>query len=78
MRPIPSDPEEAVLAAKTADEIASAAASRLTDLEARVLAEWIEGLSYDGLSARIGRQAKAIDSAIQRVRQKLRPLLAAR
>jgi RNA polymerase sporulation-specific sigma factor len=69
------DPEEAVLAAETVGEIASAAASRLTDLEARVLAGWLEGLSYGELSARIGRQTKAIDNAIQRVRRKLRPLL---
>ena len=64
-------PEEQVLARETEKELISASAERLSDLEARILSLYLDGLSYQEMAAVTGRDAKAVDNAVQRIRKKL-------
>lgn len=71
---ISRSPEEQVLARETEKELISASAERLSDLEARILSLYLDGLSYQEMAAETGRDTKAIDNAVQRIRKKLAPL----
>ena len=71
---ISRSPEEQVLARETEKELISAAAERLSDLEARILSLYLDGLSYQEMAAETGRDTKAIDNAVQRIRKKLATL----
>ena len=71
---ISRSPEEQVLARETEKELISASAERLSDLEARILSLYLDGLSYQEMAAETGRDTKAIDNAVQRIRKKLATL----
>ena len=64
-------PEEQVLARETEKEFISAYSRRLSKLEASVLDLYLEGLSYSEMAAELGRDEKAVDNAVQRIRKKL-------
>ena len=68
---IQRSPEEQVLARETETELLSASEKRLSPLEARVLSLYLGGLSYQEMAAETGRDPKAIDNAVQRIRKKL-------
>lgn len=67
-------PEEQVLARETEKEFISAYSRRLSKLEAQVLSLFLEGLSYQEMAAALGRDTKAVDNAVQRIRKKLASL----
>jgi len=50
----------------------------LSPLEADVLRRFVAGASYETIAAEVGRHTKAVDNALQRVKRKLAPELAAR
>ena len=68
---IQRSPEEQVLARETETELLSASEKRLSALESRVLSLYLSGLSYQEMAAETGRDPKAIDNAVQRIRKKL-------
>ncbi len=70
-RLIQRSPEEQVLARETESELLSASARRLSGFEARILSLYLDGLSYQEMAAATGRDAKAVDNAVQRLRKKL-------
>ena len=43
----------------------------LSPLEKRVLALYLEGLSYEEIAVRCGKPVKSVDSALQRIKRKL-------
>lgn len=47
---------------------------QLSDLERRVLREYLQGYDYLQIAVRLGKPAKSIDNALQRIRQKIRVL----
>ena len=53
-------------------------ASALSDLEARVLALYLDGYSYEQVGERIGCDCKTVDNALQRVKRKVGAHLATR
>lgn len=43
----------------------------LTELEARVLARYLQGLSYAEIAEEVQRSTKSVDNAVQRIRRKI-------
>ncbi len=64
-------PEELVLARESKEELYSAFLQCLSKLEVKVLDLYLEGLSYREIADRLGKSAKSIDNAVQRIRHKL-------
>ena len=64
-------PEDMVLARESKEEIYGVFAQCLSRFEAKVLELYLEGLSYREIAARVGKDEKAIDNAVQRIRRKL-------
>ncbi|MCC8358192.1 MAG: sigma-70 family RNA polymerase sigma factor, partial [Oscillospiraceae bacterium] len=67
-------PEEQVLARETEKELISAYSKCLSKFEAQILDLYLDGLSYEEMAALSGRDTKAVDNAIQRIRRKLAKL----
>ena len=67
-------PEEQVLARETEKEFISAYSRCLSKFENQILHLYLEGLSYQEMAAATGRELKAVDNAVQRIRRKLAKL----
>ena len=67
-------PEEQVLARESEKEFISAYSRCLSKLEAKILRLYLDGLSYHEMAGILGRDTKAIDNAVQRIRRKLAKL----
>ena len=67
-------PEEQVLARETEKEFLSTYLRCLSKLEAEILRLYLDGLSYEEMAAAAGRDVKAVDNAVQRIRRKLAKL----
>lgn len=65
------NPEDMVLARERTEELYAELAQCLSRLEKQVLALYLEGLSYREIASRLGKEEKAIDNAVQRIRRKL-------
>ncbi len=70
-----SNPEAIVIDRENADGIEYTINKALSKLELQVLLEYLSGGSYADIAKRLGRDVKAIDNAIQRVKKKLEILL---
>ena len=68
---IQPSPEELVLARESKEELYSAFRDRLSRLEIKVLDLYLDGLSYQNIAQRLGKDAKAVDNAVQRIRRKM-------
>jgi RNA polymerase sporulation-specific sigma factor len=66
-----ADPAQQLVAAEQLASLRGAMGELLSDLEVEVLQLYVEGRSYVEMSERLGRQAKSIDNAIQRIKRKL-------
>ena len=64
-------PEELVLARESKEELYTVFSQCLSNFEIKVLDLYLEGLSYREIAARLGRDEKSIDNAVQRIRRKL-------
>lgn len=64
-------PEELMIEREKKSELYRLCASILTPLEKRVVGYYLEGLSYEEIAARCKKNAKSVDSALQRSRRKL-------
>lgn len=64
-------PEDVVLARESKEELYSALSDCLSKFEMKVLRLYLEGLSYGDISSRLGKDAKSVDNAVQRIRRKL-------
>lgn len=65
------DPEEQVLARESANEFITTYSRCLSKLEAQILELYLGGLSYEEIADHLGRDSKAVDNAVQRIRRKL-------
>lgn len=72
-----ADPADLVVAGERVDALRGAIGDLLSDLEVEVLRLYVEGRSYDEMGRRLGRHAKSIDNALQRIKRKLEHRLAA-
>ena len=64
-------PEDLVLARESKEELYNAFANCLSQFEKRVLALYLDGLSYQDIGQRLGKSSKSVDNAVQRIRHKL-------
>ena len=64
-------PEELVLARESKEELYSAFRDRLSGLEKKVLDLYLDGLSYQDIANRLGKDGKAVDNAVQSIRRKM-------
>jgi RNA polymerase sporulation-specific sigma factor len=65
------DPADLVISHEQVMEMRRSMSEGLSGLEVAVLRLYIEGKSYHEISARLGRHAKSIDNALQRIKRKL-------
>ncbi|WP_412733830.1 RNA polymerase sporulation sigma factor SigH [Heyndrickxia acidicola] len=72
---IPGDnglgPEEMIIGQERANDLAGKIISMLSGLERKVLALYLDGLTYEEMSEHLKQPLKAIDNALQRVKRKL-------
>lgn len=64
-------PEDLVLARESKEELYTVFSQCLSNLEKKVLDLYLEGFSYREIAARLGKDDKSIDNAVQRIRRKL-------
>lgn len=69
------DPLHAVTAQGDVERLRTFCAEVLSDLETEVLIRYVAGDSYAVIAEELGRQAKAIDNALQRIKRKLEAYL---
>ena len=65
------DPEEMIIGQERANDLAGKIISMLSGLERKVLALYLDGLTYEEMSDHLKQPLKAIDNALQRVKRKL-------
>lgn len=65
------DPEELFISREEEAERLDALQKRLSALERKILALFLRGLSYQEISAQVGRPVKSVDNAVQRIRRKV-------
>ncbi len=65
------DPADEVISLETMRALQTAMAAMLSSLEVAVLSLYLEGRSYQEISELLGRHAKSIDNALQRIKRKL-------
>lgn len=66
-----TDPEELIISREELKNIENKIGEILSDLEWEVLMSYLQGKSYQEISAELDRHVKSIDNALQRVKRKL-------
>ncbi|KIL52324.1 RNA polymerase sporulation sigma factor SigH [Jeotgalibacillus soli] len=74
----PTDPEALIIHREEFSKIEGKMAELLSDLERQVLSLYLDGQSYQEISAELNRHVKSIDNALQRVKRKLERYLETR
>ncbi|WEG15055.1 RNA polymerase sporulation sigma factor SigH [Pullulanibacillus sp. KACC 23026] len=69
------DPEQLLINQEKYDDIEGKMSEVLSDLERKVLMLYLDGRSYQEISADLKRHVKSIDNALQRVKRKLERFL---
>lgn len=64
-------PEDLILARESKEELYNALSNCLSKLESKVLDLFLDGLSYQDIGSRLGKDTKSVDNAVQRIRHKL-------
>ena len=64
-------PEELVLAKESTEELYNALSDRLSRFEDKVLRYYLKGFSYSEIALWLGKEPKAVDNAVQRIRHKI-------
>lgn len=70
-----SDPVAILIDKESADDLELKLSEVLSPLEKKVLAYYLEDLTYIEMSDKLNTHAKSIDNALQRVKRKLESLL---
>ncbi|MBQ8955638.1 MAG: sigma-70 family RNA polymerase sigma factor [Lachnospiraceae bacterium] len=70
-----TEPEHIVLSNEKSDELERAIESELSPMEKNVLELYVTGMSYSDIADVLGKNEKAMDNAIQRIRGKLKRYL---
>lgn len=65
------NPEDVFIHQETMSALEEAFRNQLTDLEAHVLARYLEGASYAEIAEEVHRSTKSVDNAVQRIRRKI-------
>ncbi len=65
------NPEEMYITLELTKDIKEKMKKYLSSLEARVLSEYLRGLSYHEVAKSIGKHIKSVDNALQRIKRKI-------
>ena len=65
------NPEDTIIHREALRSLEKAIQSSLTPLEAKVLAHFLEGLSYREIAEKLSCSTKTVDNAVQRIRRKV-------
>jgi RNA polymerase sporulation-specific sigma factor len=76
--PTAHDPVNQVISSEELRSLVACLSTVLSDLEARVLALYLDGHSYEAVGERLGCDTKTVDNALQRVKRKVGAHLASR
>ena len=68
------DPETKYISSESFKEVDSVIKETLSKLEYLILTYYIEGYSYEEIGNKTGKNVKAIDNALQRIRSKIKTL----
>lgn len=66
-----NNPEDVIIDKEDWKERLSALKDQLSGFEAKILQLYLSGLSYGEIAQHVGRPAKAVDNAVQRIRRKV-------
>jgi RNA polymerase sporulation-specific sigma factor len=66
-----SNPEQMLISREEYDDIEEKLSRVLSDLERKVLRQYLDGRTYQEISVDLKRHVKSIDNALQRVKRKL-------
>ena len=66
-----SDPEKNVIESEREKELICKMKDKLSDLEFKILSLYLNGYSYGEIGIKTGKNVKAIDNALQRIRKKV-------
>ncbi len=69
------DPEQQFISKESGRELEENIRAALSPMEAQVLELYLEGMDCAGIATRLGREPKAVDNALQRVRGKVKRLV---
>src|SRR3712207_467725 len=69
--PAVHDPVNQVISSEELRALVACLSTALSELESRVLALYLDGLSYEDIGERIGCDTKTVDNALQRVKRKV-------
>ena len=69
--PAVHDPVHQVISSEEIQALVACLSTDLSELEARVLALYLDGRSYEEIGERIDQDTKAVDNALQRVKRKV-------
>src|SRR3954447_18859959 len=72
------DPVNQVISSEELHSLVGCLSTALSELEARVLALYLDGRPYEEVATRLGCDAKTVDNALQRVKRKVGTHLSAR
>jgi len=72
------DPVNQVISSEELRALIACISTVLSELEARVLALYLDGHSYEAIGTRLGCECKTVDNALQRVKRKVGQHLTAR
>ena len=66
-----ASPEDVIIGREELKERLDALKGQLSELEAKILTPYLNGLSCAEIAERVGRSQKSVDNAIQRIRRKV-------
>ena len=69
--PSVESPEDVIIGREELKERLDALKGQLSELEAKILPPYLNGLSCGEIARRVGRSQKSVDNAIQRIRRKM-------
>jgi RNA polymerase sporulation-specific sigma factor len=69
--PTTHDPVNQVISSEEVDSLTGCLTQMLSDLESRVLCQYLNGLSYERIANELGCDCKTVDNALQRIKRKV-------
>jgi RNA polymerase sporulation-specific sigma factor len=69
--PTTHDPVNQVISAEEVESLMGCLSQMLSDLEGRVLRQYLNGLSYERIADQLGCDCKTVDNALQRIKRKV-------
>ena len=69
------NPEQLVLDKEAADVLSYTLVGHLSEMEKQVLQFYMKDMNYNQIAAALGKEPKAVDNALQRIKKKLSQVL---